>query len=259
MRHAADSRGRAPPFATNVIHFLPARMAACKMARTGLVGTMQRHFLFAALLSASLAGCGRKDSSEAPALTPLPSDLPGVYVSSFACSNCKVIAATLWLRGDSRFFLRQRYFGGEGASEDASYAFGLWTWDETTAELVLRTGGPERHLKRLDGERLELVTNAGKDLFTRDQQSPAFTDRVRLDGESTMTDHGATFTQCVTGLEMPIASNDALKELRRLHRSLNPTHKVALTAVDAHIVRATTANEQLVIDKVIAIKPGSGC
>jgi len=221
---------------------------------------MQRYLLFAALLSASLAGCGHKDSSGAPARTPLPSDLTGVYASSFACSNCKAIAATLWLRDDSRFFLRQRYMGDDGASGDASYAFGRWSWDETAAELVLRSGGPERHFKRLDDERLELLATAsGKNVFSRDPHSPAFTDRVRLDGESTMTEHGATFTQCVTGLEMPIASNDGLKELRRLHRSLNPTHKITLTAVDAHIVKVATASEQLVIDKVIAIKPGSGC
>jgi hypothetical protein len=55
-------------------------------------------------------------------------------------------------------------------------------------------------------------------------------------------------------------NNDSLKELRRLHKALNPTHRVALTAIDAHIVAAgAAAGEQLVIDKVIAIKPGSGC
>jgi hypothetical protein len=224
---------------------------------------MQRHLIFAALLFASLAGCGHKNSSEAPALTPLPPDLAGVYTSSIACSNCKAIVATLWVRGDERFFLRQSYLNDDGAPVDASYGFGRWSWDETAAEIVLRGRGPERHFKRLDGERLELTSGApAKNVFTRDPRSPAFIDRVRFDGESAMTDRSATFTQCVTGLEMPIASNDALKELRRLHRALNPTHKIALTAVDGHIVAVTAGaatREQLVIDKVIAIKPGSGC
>jgi hypothetical protein len=225
---------------------------------------MQRYFLFAALLCAAVAGCGRKDSGGAPAPTPPPSDLPGVYAGSFPCSNCKAIAATLWLRGDERFFLRQSYLGDDGAAEDASYAFGRWSWDEHAAELVLRSRGPDRRFKRLDGERLELLATASavKNVFTRDPHAPAFRDRVRFDGESALTERSATFKQCVTGLELPIANEGALKELRRLHRSLNPSHKVALTAVDGHIVAiaaGAATSEQLVIDKVIAIKPGTGC
>jgi hypothetical protein len=94
--------------------------------------------------------------------------------------------------------------------------------------------------------------------FKRNPSAPAFADRVVLDGESVVSDHGATFTQCVTGLELPIADEGALKELRRQHRALNPAHKVALTTVDAHIV-AAGSGEQLVIDKVIKLKPGAGC
>jgi hypothetical protein len=224
---------------------------------------MQRFLLVTALLSASLAGCGRKESSDEPALTPLPPDLAGVYAGSFPCSNCKAISATLWIRADARFFLRQTYQGDDGKGEDTSYAFGRWSWDEKSAELVLHSHGPDRRFNRLDGERLEqvaAVASAAKGVLTRDLNAPAFTDRVRLDGESAMTEHSATFTQCVTGLELAIANNDSLKELRRLHRNLNPTHKVTLTAVDAHIVAAGAATrEQLVIDRVIAIKPGSGC
>jgi len=224
---------------------------------------MQRVLLIAALLSASLAGCGRKESSDKAGPTPPPPDLPGVYAGSFACSNCKAISATLWIRADERFFLRQTYLGDDGAAQDTSYAFGRWSWDETSAELVLSSHGPDRRFKRLDGERLEqlaAVASAAKSVLTRDPNAPAFTDHVRLDGESAMSDRSATFKQCVTGLELTIADNQSLKELRRLHRALNPTHKVARTAVDAHIVAAGAAtSEQLVIDKVIAMKPGSGC
>lgn len=224
---------------------------------------MQRDLLFAALLCVALAGCGHKQASVGPALTPRPPDLSGVYAGSFACDNCKAIAATLWVRPDETFFLRQSYVAEDGAVADRSYAFGRWSWDEGTAELVLRGHGPDRRYKRLDAGRLEqraATASAAKNVLTRDQQAPAFTDRVRLDGESSLSERSATFKQCVTGLELPIASNDSLKELRRLHRTLNPLNKIALTAVDAHIVAAGAApREQLVIDKVIALKPGSGC
>jgi hypothetical protein len=189
----------------------------------------------------------------------MPTDLAGVYTASFPCSNCKEIAATLWLRADERFFLRQTYVGDEGAAGDASYAFGLWSWDEHAAEVVLRGHGPDRRVKRLDSDRLAWLGNAAsKTTLQRDPSAPAFADTVVFDGESEVSDKNATFTQCITGLELPIADAGALKELRRQQRVLNPAHKIAFTTVDAHIVDSGSG-EQLVIEKVIKLKPGAGC
>jgi hypothetical protein len=220
---------------------------------------MRRRRVLTILVSAVLLGCHRGGSNGPPAVTPLPGDLPGVYAASFPCSNCKEIAATLWLRADELFFLRQSYVGDSGTADDASYAFGHWSWDEHTAEIVLKGHGPDRRLKHLDSDRLEWLGNAAaKTTLHRDASAPAFADRVVIDGESAVTDRGATFKQCVTGLALPIADEGALKELRRQHKFLNPAHKVALTTVDAHIVESDSG-EQLVIDKVIKLKPGAGC
>jgi hypothetical protein len=211
------------------------------------------------LVAALLFGCHRGGSNGGPAVTPVPSDLAGVYAASLPCSNCKEIDATLWMRADERFILRQRYVGDEGTPDDASYAFGLWSWDEHAAEIVLRGHGPDRRLKRVDSDRLEWLGNAAaKTTLQRDPSAPAFADKVVFDGESEVNDHDATFTQCVTGLELPIADAGGLKELRRQQRVLNPTHKIAYTTVDAHIVDSGSG-EQLVIDKVIKLKPGAGC
>ena len=211
------------------------------------------------LVCSLLLGCHRGGSNGAAAVTQQPADLPGVYAASLPCSNCKEIAATLWLRADERFFLRQSYVGDEGTPDDASYAFGLWSWDEHAAELVLRGRGPDRRLKRLDADRLEWLGNtAAKIAFNREPSAPTFSDKLVFDGESVVSDHDATFTQCITGLELRIADAGALKELRRQHRVLNPAHKIAFTTVDAHIVDSGSG-EQLVIDKVIKLKPGAGC
>jgi hypothetical protein len=220
---------------------------------------MRRRRIVTIFVAALLFGCHRGGSNGGPAATPMPADLAGVYAASFPCSNCKEIAATLWLRADERFFLRQSYVGDEGAANDASYAFGLWSWDEHAAEIVLRGHGPDRRVKRLDSDRLAwLGKAAAKTTFQRDPSAPAFADTVVLDGESEVSDKGATFTQCITGLELPIADAGALKELRRQQRVLNPAHKIAFTIVDAHIVDSGSG-EQLVIDKVIKLKPGAGC
>ena len=220
---------------------------------------MRRRRIFTIFVAALLFGCHRGGSNGGSVVTPPPPNLAGVYAASFPCSNCKEIAATLWLRADERFFLRQSYVGDTGVADQTSYAFGLWSWDEHAAEIALRGHGPDRRLKRLDSDRLEWLGNAAaKTILQRDPSAPAFADKVLFDGESKVSDHDATFTQCITGLELPIADAGALKELRRQHRVLNPTHKIAFTTVDAHIV-ASGSGEQLVIDKVIKLKPGAGC
>jgi hypothetical protein len=220
---------------------------------------MRRRRILTIFVAALLFGCHRGGTNGVHSVTPLPADVAGVYAASFPCSNCKEIAATLWLRADERFILRQNYVGDADAADDASYAFGLWSWDEHAAEIVLRGHGPDRRLKRLDSDRLEWLGNAAaKTTLQRDPSAPAFVDKVVFDGESEVGDHDATFTQCITGLELPIADAGALKELRRPHRVLNPAHKIAFTTVDAHIVDSGSG-EQLVIDKVIKLKPGAGC
>jgi hypothetical protein len=218
---------------------------------------------FAAVIAAG--GCGGHSAEERPASVPMPADLAGVYGGSFPCGNCKQIAATLWLRPDARFFLRQSIVVESGATESSSYSFGHWTWDETSAEIVLTGRGPERRLAPIDAESLKLRTaSALEHVLARDPAAPAFADRVQLDGESAVGNKGgATFIQCVTGLEFPIAEVGAYKELRRQHRLLNPRRKVALTSVSAHFANVTAngvTREWLVVDEVLApIKPGTGC
>ena len=220
-----------------------------------------------ALLAFALAvgGCGSHSADEQQTTFPMPSNLAGVYGGSLPCGNCKEIAATLWLRADNRFFLRQSIVLETGATESSSYSFGQWRWDENAAEIVLSSRGPERRLAQLDAERLRLrAASAAENVLARDASAPPFEDRVLLEGESAVVDKGgATFVQCDTGLEFPIAESGAYNELRRQHRVLNPRHKIALTTVEAHLANVTAGDatrEVLVLDKVVQpIKPGQGC
>jgi hypothetical protein len=106
------------------------------------------------------------------------------------------------------------------------------------------------------------TASAVEHLLARDPSAPPFRDAVQLEGESTIVGDGATFTQCVTGLQWPVAAAGRFKELRRQHRVLNPSHKVALTTVEGRVTTAgdgDAAHEVLVIDKVVGLKPGTGC
>ena len=215
-----------------------------------------------ALLAALLCGC-ESEHDDAPVATPMPTTLAGVYSGQLPCSNCSAIAATLWLRPDGRFFMRQRFVdegndGAKNAAQDsATYSLGHWHWDEIAGEAVLRGAGPERRLVTRDGERLELrVASPIEHVLQRDASAPKFVDRVTLDGESAVTENGATFRECLTGLTFAVAESGAYRELRRQHRRMNARGNVALTTIEGHLA---TTGERLVVDQFVAIKPGTGC
>ena len=221
------------------------------------------------LLAALQGGCGRHSGERAEQRTPMPASLAGVYAGDLPCSNCAKIEATLWLRPDGRFFLRQRFVDDADAPVDkrpptpsATYGLGRWSWDDLAAQLVLRGAGPERRLTVRDAEHLEMrVSSPIEHILARDHHEPAFTDRITLDGESAMTANGATFKECLTGLELPVVVDaGAYRQLRHYHRTMNAKGKIALTVLEGHLVYGgANARERLVIDAFISLKPGTGC
>jgi hypothetical protein len=230
---------------------------------------MMRRFTCFIALVAAIGGCDSDVQEKTESRTPMPVGVAGVYAGEFPCSNCAAIEATLWLRRDGRFFFRQRFVDhAETPAEKpaqapaATYGLGRWAWDEVAAELVLQGAGPERRLTARDAEHLELkVASPVAHVLARDRSEPAFKDRITLDGESVVTANGATFKECLTGLELPVVADvGAYRRLRNYHREMNARGKVALTIVEAHLVTdAATASERLVVDQVISIKPGVGC
>lgn len=221
-----------------------------------------------ALLAAELGGCSSDASDETERRTPMPATLAGVYSGALPCSNCAAIEATLWLRADGAFILRQRLLDGAAAPSSAApggpsttFGLGRWSWDEVAAEAVLRGRGPERRLRVRDDARLELrVASPVEHLLERDAGAPRFTDRLVLDGESAVSDDGATFKECTTGLTFAVSEDGAYRELRRQHRRMNARGKVALTTVEAHLAgEEASTSERLVVDRFVAIKPGTSC
>jgi copper homeostasis protein (lipoprotein) len=213
--------------------------------------------------AALLGGCGAGDDGETGRTTPMPSGVAGVYDGEFPCSNCDAIDATLWLRPDRTFFLRQIFPAGNAEPETRSYAVGRWQWDESAARLVLATAGPERRLEWLDEQRLKLeVASPLEHVLVRNAASPQFTDRVRLDGESAIVDGAATFKECLSGLQLPVAQQREYTELRRLHRRLNPRGKTALASIEGRIAAVASGDavaETLIVERVIDLRPGAGC
>jgi copper homeostasis protein (lipoprotein) len=216
------------------------------------------HNAAALLVASSLLSCGgSKDAVETS--TPQPSDLPGVYAGSFPCSNCDSIDAALWLRPDGRFIFRQKYVGGDATNQASTYSLGLWSWDERGAAIVASGAGPERRFSPAGDRRLQMQTASPvPHLLSYDASAPNFGDRVRVDGDSVISEHAAVFTECLTELRFDVAETKGYKELRRQHRLLNSRGAPALTTVEAHLA-VVGGREWLVVDKVIGLKPGAHC
>jgi hypothetical protein len=113
---------------------------------------------------------------------------------------------------------------------------------------------------RDDGALQLRVASPVEHVLARDAQAPRFTDRLTLDGESAVTESGATFKECSTGVTFAVADAGVYRELRRQHRRMNARGKVALTTIEGHLTgEEAAASERLVVDRFIAIKPGTGC
>jgi hypothetical protein len=202
-------------------------------------------------------------------LAPMPDDLPGVYGGEFPCPICDGIAATLWLRQDYRFFLKQTYLGGEPRARDPleitqtrAYTLGRWRWDEQAAQIVLEAPGQPR-LSRIDEQSLKLLSaSPAEHLLTRDAAAPPFSDRVRLDGESAIVDGNGVFKECLTGLSVPIVKNSAFSALRKQHRILNAHDQITRTEIEGRFILVNlndVITEMLVVDHVVKLLPGTGC
>jgi NlpE N-terminal domain/NlpE C-terminal OB domain len=213
--------------------------------------------------TALAAGCGGGNADTSGQTVAMPEGLPGVYAGDWPCGNCRSIEATLWLRPDFRFFLRQTFVGGDDAGVDRSYSIGTWRWDERAGDITAASVGPDRRFVPLPGGRLELHTFSRVPYgLTKVDAGAPFRDVVRMDGESALVDGGATFKECLSGLKLAIVPERGFKELRRQHRILNARGKPALTTIEGHLSEAgkrEQRREALVVDRVITLKPGAHC
>src|SRR6185503_4980837 len=100
----------------------------------------RRPIFILALLAALQAGCDRDVQEKTEPRAQMPTRIAGVYAGEFPCSNCAAIEATLWLRPDGRFFLRQRF------TDDAESSNG--TKPSARGDLRSRTLGLGRHCRR---------------------------------------------------------------------------------------------------------------
>lgn len=218
-----------------------------------------------AIAAALLSACAAEDNTALEArIVPMPPTLIGVYSGEFPCDNCAAIEATLWLRDDGRFILRQRYVEDSGEiAATSSYALGRFTWDEVEAAVVLHGAGPRRLLDWIERDQLKLrVASTIPHMLARDPSSPSLAEGLPITGVAVVTATKATFRDCGTGLELDVAPEGAFTDLRRKHRAFNAGGRAALTAVTGYPQRTASedgASEVWILQSVISVNPSKGC
>jgi copper homeostasis protein (lipoprotein) len=208
-----------------------------------------------------LSACGENDAGSGNAPPFDPTTLPGIYAGTFPCGNCPGIDVRLWLRNDGVFFMRQDYRATDEDPVERVHALGHWAWDSAAPALVLRGQGPERRFS-YEEPLLKMHTLGEQPVLERDDGAGPFSDRLPLQGEYVSAGDGVgTFSECVTGLRLRVNDDARGRDLRRRHRAVSPADRPALVSIDAHLAESasTPADEVLIVDRFVALQPGSDC
>lgn len=208
-----------------------------------------------AALIAAVVACGRDSAEVARAPTPIPDNLAGFYAGDFPCGSCTAIATALWLRDDGVFVLRQRYLGTEA---QPVAALGRWRWDETAAALVLEGSGPERRFAHGADATLTFATASPLPHVLARAQDGRADERMRIRGLAQFAERGATLTECVSGLALPLAELGQFTELRRLYRRMVTVGTPARVSVVAHLSQ-DGATESWVVEEIVEVQPQETC
>lgn len=213
-----------------------------------------RSFVYAAA-AAVLAACGGEAADVARTPTPIPADLAGFYAGEFPCNNCPGIDAALWLREDGAFVLRQRYRD----TSTVSHGLGRWRWDGDAARLVLDAPGPERRFRHSADATLVLETASPLPHVLARAAPEPFTDAVRVEALVVIASGGATMTECLTGLALPLVDGGAITELRRLYGRLVTRGNPALLGAEARLVVDANGAERWRVERVTNLRPQESC
>lgn len=204
------------------------------------------------------AACGGESADLARTATPMPNELGGFYAGEFPCNNCEAIAAALWVREDGVFFLRQRYTGG-GAEDSVVHGLGRWRWDADAGQLVLEGAGPARRFRPGAQTGLELETTSPLPHVLARAAPEPFADRLRIAGLVVVGGGGgATLTECLTGLALPLAPGGSSAQLRRLYgRTITPGN-AALANLEARLA-TSGESESWLVERVIELRDQETC
>lgn len=140
-----------------------------------------------------------------------PVSAPGTYIGDLPCADCPGIRHTLELHADGTYFLRRQYLDkGPTAVRDS---IGRWDVSADESSLTLRSGRNIADVYGVqDADTLRLRDRQGNEVATarnldlkRDESAEPLEPRAMMIGMYSRMADSAMFTECATGLRMPVA------------------------------------------------------
>jgi hypothetical protein len=220
--------------------------------------SLNRHAML--LVIALLGGCSDdsdRDSSE----ELLEASLPGVYEGVYPCDGCPGITATLWLRADGRFFLRQRYPADDSREAMDAYNLGRWSLIADDRAIELRGAGPRRTFVRTDRDTLLMQTDSDLEhRLTRDPTKPDFSATIRMAGMMRMLGDSASFTECLTGFVAPVSKGGDFARFRHQYRSAGGRNESTYVELEGRFSWLGDGTlKSLTIERFVTVKANGAC
>lgn len=194
-------------------------------------------------------------------------EFPAVFTGTLPCASCPGIDYQLLLHSNQSYLLRRYYQERTPGTFDS---IGRWQLDGQT--LTLTEADDSQLFRLLEQGDLELLDSAGQTInsslnyqLMRLENSPADNFALPLQGQFTYMADAALFVECSTGLQFPVAMQEAYLNAERayLGARLAPAEPVLMQLV-ARIeslpdMEETRLQPTLVIQQLITLWPGQPC
>ena len=218
-----------------------------------------KHRLLLIITLALIGGCGADQEGDIGTNVAV-SSLPGVSAGTFPCDGCPGIHTRLWLQADGRFFINQNYPAVEGRQATNVQNLGRWRWVESDHTLELDGAGPTRSFSRPNAHTLVMDTHADLEhRLLREPNAPGFSATIRMAGMVNVRGGGATFSECLTGLVVPVEKNRELTRLRHQYRSVGERGRPNYVELEGRFQWSGGVLQSMTIERFITIKLDAGC
>jgi copper homeostasis protein (lipoprotein) len=219
----------------------------------------------ALLGAATVASCGTASHGVGESARRLVEALPATYAGTLPCDDCPGVDFTLVLRRDNIYLLRTHYHRPGSEPIDGFDELGTWglAADSMAILMTNRPGDIEARVVIADDSTLVVpppgareVTDTTSRTLRRLSPRPPFVARLQLRGML----HGGQFTECRTGLTLPVermpAGARALLDSSRRARTLAD---IEATVSPSRVGEGASDAQALLITSLVRVLPGDTC
>ena len=196
--------------------------------------------------------------------------LPATFAGVLPCADCPGIDHQLDLREDGTYYLRTRYQDREGGPFDE---IGRWVWLPERQQLTLEGArDPALRFEVIDADTLRMLDRAGRpiesDLDYTLERREAFEPiepELELRGMYRYLADAAIFRECLSGLRLPVATEEDNAALQRAYlEAVDTAGSEVLVEVTGRVVQRVPMDGGEPVATLVpvafnAVRPGERC